>query len=77
MITGINSSQNVEVNGIPQRISDVRPATPLLDDNSKNNVENDDQDEEICSEADGQDSIPRVARTRKPPDRFKNNIYDT
>ena len=37
----------------------------------------DDQDKEVCSEADSQDIIPRVARTRKPPDRLGNNIFDT
>ena len=39
MISGINSSQNVEVNGIPQHISDVCPATASFDDNGKNVAE--------------------------------------
>ena len=48
-------------------ISDVRPATASLDDKD---AKDDDQDKEVCSKADSQHIIPRVARTRKPPDRF-------
>ena len=67
-VTGVNSATNVDVDGMPRHIADLR-LVPDLD-----GVE--DQDEQS-----GEDEQPaidnvRAGRNVRPPDRYGNNIYD-
>ena len=61
-ITSVNSDQNIEVDGIPRHVSDIR----TIPDELNHDDENGDGGIDIYEH-----------RNRKPPDWYGNNIYDT
>ena len=63
IVTGVNSATNVEVNGVPRHVADIR-AVP---DEVRERVEVEQQPGEL-------EAHPQ--RERRRPDRFGNNIYD-
>ena len=62
-VTGVNSEQSIEVNGIPRHVSDIRPVPGGRSE----------QPSEVQREADVED---RSQRVRRRPRFFGNNIYD-
>lgn len=63
-VTAVNSPTNVEVDGIPRHIADIR----LVPESEASSEDEEDDDD---------DYSPRPQRTRRPPDRYGNNIFDT
>ena len=66
MITGVQSEQRLEVNGIPRHVSDVRRVP------DERQLENHSEEEHAgaCPE-------DRPRRIRRRPDFYGNNIFDT
>jgi len=74
-VTAINSQTNVDVNGVPRHISDLR-IVPVVPEVSSPVEES---SESSASEGEENlDELPfRPRRSHRPPDRYGNNIYDT
>jgi hypothetical protein len=71
-VTGVQSTLKVEVDGVPRHIADVR-AVPA-EEQLPGDVEPEEQPPDVQDEAHLEQLEPR---TRKPPLRFGNNIYET
>ena len=75
-MTAVNSRTNVDVDGVPRHISDLR-VIPMVPDVLSSSEES----SETSSASEGEenlDELPtRPQRSRRPPDRYGNNIYDT
>ena len=72
VVTGVQSAQRLEVNGIPRHVSDLRPV-PI--ENADEKVKSQSCGEEDDDSAAVSSSRPR--RTSRRPDFYGNNIYDT
>ena len=68
-ITGVNSNTNVEVDGIPRHVADVRVVPTLLSPDSSGDNESVEEDEES-------EQPRRSQRDRRPPDRYGVEVYD-
>ena len=76
VVTEINSDNNVEVNGIPRHVADLRRVPDIQAHEAAGNPDPSD-DINIVPVA---EPVPRVEarpqRERRPPERHGNNIYD-
>ena len=76
VVTEINSDNNVEVNGIPRHVADLRRVPDIQAHEAAGNPDPGD-DINIVPVA---EPVPRVEarpqRERRPPERHGNNIYD-
>ena len=74
-VTAINSRTNMDVNGVPRHISDLR-IVPVVPEASSPVEESSEP-----SASEGEENLgempSRPQRSRRPPDRYVNNIYDT
>jgi transposase InsO family protein/predicted aspartyl protease len=65
-VTRENTSTNVEVDGMPRHVADIRPVPEEVEET----------EEDLEGDAGTIVNERRSQRERKPPDRFGNNIYD-
>jgi ribonuclease HI len=67
-VSGIQSTTNVEVDGVPRHIADIRPMAEPMVETDPDVAENMVVNENLVND--------RPQRPRRPPERFGQNIYD-